>query len=88
MRQLKFSLLVLGLFIMLLGGACGSARTARETALQEWLATAKKPVKVVKHSTYQHVLASRGSHYYTLVDSDGKVFLAKRVRFELPEVIE
>lgn len=88
MRQLKLSSLGVGLFIVLFGAACGSARTAREAALQEWLASAKKPVKVVKHNPYQHVFASRGSHYYTLVDSNGKVFLAKKVRFELPEVIE
>ena len=57
-------------------------------ALQEWLADAKKPVKVTKHNATWHVSATRGSHYYTLIDREGNVYVAKNVRFELPEVIE
>jgi hypothetical protein len=78
---------ILFTFVSLLG-ACVSGREARETATQEWLSTAKRPVEVIKHNANQHFTATRGSHYYTLIDGDGKVFLAKNVRFELPEVIE
>jgi len=83
----KFLFPVLFTFVFLLG-ACISGRKVRETATQEWLSTAKRPVKAIKHNTNQHFTATRGSHYYTLIDSDGKVFLAKNVRFELPGVIE
>jgi hypothetical protein len=88
MRYKKKSLFpVLFIFVFLLS-ACASGRETREAAMQEWLSTAKRPVQVTKHNPYQHFTATRGSHYYTLVDSDGKVFLAKNVRFELPKVIE
>lgn len=83
----KFLFPILFTFVVLLG-ACASGYKARETAVQEWLSTAKRPVKVTKHNPYQHITATRGNHYYTLIDSDGKVFLAKNVRFELPKVIE
>ena len=68
--------------------SCASARNAREAAMQEWLSKAKRPVKVTKHNPYQHLTATRGSHYYTLIDREGNVFIARNVRFELPEVIE
>jgi len=83
----KYSLLVLVAFAFLLG-ACASGYKSRETALQEWLTTAKRPVKVTKHHPYRHFSATRGSYYYTLIDSEGKIYLAKNVRFDLPEVIE
>lgn len=83
----KYSLPVSLLFAFLLG-ACASGHKARETALQEWLTTAKRPVKVTKHNPYRHFTATRGSYYYTLIDSEGKLYLAKNVRFDLPEVIE
>jgi hypothetical protein len=85
--QKKLLFPVLCTFVLLLS-ACAGGHKAREAAMQEWLSTAKRPVKVSKHNPYQHMKATRGSHYYTLVDSDGKVFLAKNVRFELPDVIE
>ena len=78
---------VLFAFVFLLG-SCGSAHKAQETATQEWLSKAIRPVKAIKHNPNQHFTATRGGHYYTLIDSDGKVFLAKNVRFELPGVIE
>lgn len=83
----KFVFSVLFIFAFLLG-ACVSGRKARETATQEWLSTAKRPIKVTKHNPYQHLSATRGNYYYTFIDSDGKVFLAKNVGFEFPEVIE
>lgn len=78
-------MLVVCVFLL---AACGSTRQARETAQQNWITTAKRPIQVVKQSPYQHFAAGRGIHYYTLTDRDGKVFLAKRVRFELPALIE
>lgn len=84
-KKFVFSALFIFAFLF---GACGIGRKARETAAQEWLSSAKRPVKVTKHNPYKHLTATRGSHYYTLIDRDGKVFLAKNVRFELPEVIE
>ena len=84
-RSIRGLVLLACVFLM---SACASGRTAREAALQDWLATAKRPVKVTKHRPQQHLTATRWSHFYTLVDSDGKVYLAKNVRFELPEVIE
>lgn len=88
MHYNKIFILPILLFFVLLLSACAGGHKAREAAMQEWLSTAKRPVKVTKHNPYQHMKATRGSHYYTLVDSDGKVFLAKNVRFELPDVIE
>lgn len=88
MRFHKSGILLMLLVLVFLFAGCGSARQARETALQNWLTTAKRPIQVVKHSPYQHFAATRGIHYYTLTDRDGNVFLAERVRFELPAVIE
>lgn len=83
------SLRMLFLLVVALSmSACMTNYKARETELQEWLAGAKRPVKVTKHNPNQHFSATRGSHYYTLIDSEGKVYLAKNVRFELPGVIE
>ena len=88
MHHKKKFVLPAWLAFMFLLGACAGGHKAREAAMQEWLSTARRPVKVSKHNPYQHMKATRGSHYYTLIDSEGKVYLAKNVRFELPEVIE
>ena len=56
--------------------------------MQFWLDEAKRPVKVTRHPVTQNLAATRASYYYTLVDSNGKVYLAENVRFVLPEVIE
>lgn len=80
--------LLLALFFLFSLSACMTGHKAREAKLQEWLAGASRPVKVTKHDPYQHVSATQGSHYYTLIDSKGKVYLAQNVRFELPAVIE
>jgi hypothetical protein len=88
MRTRNKNVFPIMLAVVFLLSACASGYKARETATQEWLSTAKRPVKVTKHNAHQHITATRGSHFYTLIDSDGKVFLAKNVRFELPEVIE
>ncbi len=82
-RQFLLILVVSGLFT-----ACMAGHQAREQKLQAWLLSANRPVKVIKHPTNNHFSATRGSHFYTLTDSKGQVFLAKNVRFELPEVIE
>ena len=80
--------MLLLLVVALSMSACMTNYKARETELQEWLAGAKRPVKVTKHNPNQHFSATWGRHYYTLIDSEGKVYLAKNVRFELPGVIE
>lgn len=82
-RQFLLILVVSSLFT-----ACMTGHQAREQKLQEWLLAANRPVKVIKHPVNSHFSATRGSHYYTLMDSKGQVYLAKNVRFELPEVIE
>ncbi len=82
-RQILLMLVVSGLFT-----ACMTGHQAREKKLQEWLLTANRPVKVTKHPPTNHFSATRGSHFYTLIDSKGQVFLAKNVRYELPELIE
>ncbi|HNE29125.1 MAG TPA: hypothetical protein PKL15_03850 [Saprospiraceae bacterium] len=86
-NTIKFCFLPL-LVIAFSMSACMTNYKVREAAMQEWLAGAKRPVKVTKHHPNQHLGATRGSHYYTLIDSEGRVFLAQNVRFELPEVIE
>lgn len=68
--------------------ACMTGHKIRETALQEWLSQAKRPIKVTKHNSYQNFSATRDSRYYTLIDGNGKVYLAENVRYELPDVIE
>jgi hypothetical protein len=86
MRTL-FSTLSL-LVVVFLMSSCISGFRAREAKLQSWLDEAKRPVKVTRHSVIQNLAATRASYYYTLVDSNGKVYLAENVRFVLPEVIE
>jgi hypothetical protein len=76
------------LFFLFSLSACMTGHKAREAKLQEWLAEARRPIKVTKHNPYQHFSATQGSHYYTLIDSKGKIYLAQNVRYELPEVIE
>lgn len=68
--------------------ACMVGHEARERDLQRWLLTAKRPVKVVKHHPANNFTATQGSHFYTLIDSEGRLYLAKNVRYKLPEVIE
>lgn len=83
----KFRLLLLIMCVFLMS-SCKTGFEARESKLQSWLAEAKRPIKVTKHHPYQHLSASRGSHYYTLIDANGKVYLAENVRFVLPDVIQ
>jgi hypothetical protein len=84
-KNLLFPVLLAFVFLF---SACAIGRNDREAAVQEWLLTAERPVQVTKHCPYDHITSTRWSHFYTLVDSEGRVFLARNVRFELPDVIE
>lgn len=76
------------LVLVLALGSCSPSRIAREEEAAQWIQKAAKPIKVVAHNTNDHFMATRGSHYYTLIDHNGNVYLAQRVRFNLPQVIE
>jgi succinylglutamate desuccinylase len=66
---------------------CSSSRQVRERELSEWISNAAKPLRVIRHNPNNHVTATRGSHFYTLIDQKGQVYLAKNVRYVLPEQI-
>jgi len=42
----------------------------------------------MRHSIHANFAASPGNYYYTLIDKNGSIYLAKGVRFQFPEVIE
>ena len=85
MRYKLFSLLV---FLVLFASSCASSRESREVAVQEWIQSAQRPIKVQQHSNLEDFSTTRGHTSYTLIDQSGKVYFAKNVRFKLPEVIE
>ena len=74
--------------MLLCVSSCTSARASRENAVQDWIQTAQRPIKVQEHGNLEFVSTTRGHTCYTLVDQNGKVYFAKNVRFKLPAVIE
>ncbi len=85
MRSILFSLLV---FLVIFASSCAASRESREVAVQEWIQTAQRPIKVQQHGNWEDFSTMRGHTSYTLIDQSGKVYFAKNVRFKLPEVIE
>ena len=85
MRFILFSLLVILAFS---ASSCASSRESREVAVQDWIQSAQRPIKVQKHANFEDFSTTRGHTSYTLIDQSGKVYFAKNVRFKLPEVIE
>lgn len=81
-KQLIFVFIALFLF------GCSAGRIAREQKTQEWIQNAKRPIKVIQHSTVGAFSSTRTNRFYTLIDQAGKVYLADGVRFQLPPVIE
>jgi uncharacterized protein YcfL len=79
-------LILLSIVLFLFG--CSAGRNAREQKTQEWILNAKRPIKVIQHSTVGTFHTTRNNRFYTLIDQSGKVYLADGVRFQLPSVIE
>jgi hypothetical protein len=78
------------IFVFMVGflSSCWVGRQTREQKAQEWIQQAKRPIKVIEHNSFNHFSASGSNRFYTLIDQEGKVFLADGVRFQLPPVIE
>ncbi len=68
--------------------SCWVGQGARENDTKRWILLAKRPIKVMRHSIHANFAASPGNYYYTLIDKNGSIYLAKGVRFQFPEVIE
>lgn len=83
-----FSILSVLLVFALLCSSCVIGAKAREERTQAWIVNAKKPIQVLPHDTTDHLMSTLSNKYYTLIDSDGRVYLANGVRFVLPKVIE
>jgi hypothetical protein len=68
--------------------ACSIGQAAREQKTADWIETAAKPIKVIYHDPWTNFTATGGNRFYTLIDRNGKTYLAKNIRFQLPPVIE
>lgn len=85
---MRYTLLLTLASLALCASSCAAARESRENAVQTWIQTAQRPIKVQKHSNTEFLSTTRGHTCYTLIDKNGKVYFAKNVRFKLPEIIE
>jgi|APTNR8051073442_1049403.scaffolds.fasta_scaffold00635_1 hypothetical protein len=88
MKRYAVFLLLIGATLFGLSSCAANRQQTQEMELQAWISAAKRPIQVTKHNSYNHFTTTRGSHFYTLIDQEGKVFLAKNVRYELPDAIK
>lgn len=86
--HMRYTLILIFFSLMFCVSSCASARKSQEKALQDWIQTAQRPIKVQKHSNYDFVSTTRGHACYTLIDRNGQLHFAKNVRFKLPAIIE